>query len=333
MELVSVIVPVYNVEKYVERCVNSLLTQTYKNLEIILIDDGSTDQSGCLCDSLAIKDQRIKVVHQKNQGLSGARNAGLNHMKGKFVTFVDSDDYVLENYVESLINILNENNGDISAVSEERFYGERAEITPNKGKKESVCVYSNEQAIATMLYRKGLNSYVWGKLYKKELFEKIRFPVGMIFEDLRIISQLYDLAKRVVFSPVKCYCYYQRQGSIVNSKFNRKKMEQVTASEEVLEFVERYHPQIKEAAISKVFICAVDVFRKIPKGNEYSGEKQYLKKVIKKYRWDIIHDHNNKFYIRIIGVIALINIDILSVIGKAYQKMIEKGLLSGNNRI
>ena len=157
MELVSVIVPVYNVEKYVERCVNSLLTQTYKNLEIILIDDSSTDQSGCLCDSLAIKDQRIKVVHQKNQGLSGARNAGLNHMKGKFVTFVDSDDYVLENYVESLINILNENNGDISAVSEERFYGERAEITPNKGKKESVCVYSNEQAIATMLYRKGLN--------------------------------------------------------------------------------------------------------------------------------------------------------------------------------
>lgn len=329
-EKVSIIVPVYNVEDYLSRCMDSILRQTYTNIEIIVVDDGATDKSGELCDKYAQKDSRVRVVHQENRGLSGARNTGIDTATGEYITFIDSDDYVADNYVEELLLILHQHKADISICMGKKF----SDVVGNLEKGEDkIFLYTSETALESMLYRKKVNSYAWGKMYKRKLFEEVRFPVGELFEDVKTIYKVYDIANIIALTEQQLYFYYQRTGSIVNSEFNIKKMDQVWAAKEILEFVKKKYPNLINAAVSKYFISAIDIYRRIPLQSENKEEKKILERIIKKYRYNVVKNKNNKKLTRIIGGIAIINVKILNYLGKFYQWLIEKNIIAPKNPI
>lgn len=214
-ELISIIIPVYNVEKYLEKCVDSIINQTYKNIEIILVDDGSKDNSGKLCDSIKEKDDRIKVIHKQNGGLSDARNAGLKIAKGKYIGFVDSDDYVAEDMYQTLYSLSRENNADISIVSYYEIYGGKV-ISARDSK--NLEVYDKIDAMKEVLIDRSIQSYAWNKLFKRELFEDIEFPTNKNFEDIATTLLLFEKANTVVLLEDPKYYYVRRDDSIVGVK-------------------------------------------------------------------------------------------------------------------
>ena len=177
--LVSVIVPIYKVEAYLPRCIESIINQTYTNLEILLVDDGSPDKCGELCDKYAHQDIRIKVFHKKNGGLSDARNFGLDRMTGDCVTFIDSDDFVDLRYIEVLVDLLEKSKANVSMVGCQTFEDESLTTQYNAQSFKTV-LYTKEEVLQRAL-KVQLQQSAWGKLYKKQVFEEIRFPKGMLY--------------------------------------------------------------------------------------------------------------------------------------------------------
>ena len=214
-ELISIIVPVYNVEKYLERCVNSIINQTYKNIEIILVNDGSTDNSGNICDKFGKKDSRIKIIHKSNGGLSDARNAGLKIAKGEYIGFVDSDDYIKEDMFETLYNLNKEHNSEISIVSYYEYYNDKLIAVRDSKKLE---VFNKISAIKELLIDTKIQSYAWNKLFKKELFENLEFPTNKNFEDIATTLLLFEKANKIVLLEDPKYYYLRRDNSIVGKR-------------------------------------------------------------------------------------------------------------------
>lgn len=207
--LISVIVPVYNVELYLKKCINSIINQTYKNIEIILIDDGSTDCSGRLCDELAMNDSRIQVIHKENGGLSDARNAGLNIANGEYYCFIDSDDYITDDFVEILLSNAIKNKSEIAVCNMIRF-SDKDEHTPFYCPVEKETVYKGEERYKTLV-----QPSVCNKLFKASLFNEIRFPKGKYYEDTFIYHELLYQTSNVVLTGTNSYWYLQRSDSIV----------------------------------------------------------------------------------------------------------------------
>lgn len=216
-ELVSVIVPIYGVEEYLEKCINSIINQTYKNLEIILVDDGSPDRCPEICDEYAIKDSRIKVIHKKNGGLSDARNAGLDVAKGDYFVFVDSDDWIESTMIEHLLNTCKKFNVNLAACG--RYVTDGVDIKGVAFKGAEI-VYSTEEALNEILSGKSLDVAAWDKIYARNLFEEIRFPVGENNEDIAVFYKLVDLAGRVAHTGTTEYFYRSRPGSITKLKYS-----------------------------------------------------------------------------------------------------------------
>lgn len=211
---VSVIIPVYNVLNYLERCINSVRSQTWHNLEILLIDDGSTDGSGAACDYVASQDDRIKVVHQKNAGLSAARNVGLDLATGDFLTFVDSDDWVHPRYVEAMMDAQANSHARMVICQWIPCSGEQ-DPSASVGKIE---IIDRDEAIPRML--KGEWVSAWAKLYHRSLFEDLRFPVGKYNEDYAILIYLFERCDVICLIPDVLYYYFKREGSITHSLLN-----------------------------------------------------------------------------------------------------------------
>lgn len=211
-ELISIIVPVYNVEEYLEKCVESIINQTYKNIEIILVDDGATDNSGKICDELGKKDDRIIVIHKANGGLSDARNAGLKIAKGEYIGFVDSDDYIAEDMFETLYNLNKKYNSEISIVSYYEIYkGRVIGVRDSKNLEE----LTKLEAIRELLIDTNIQSYAWNKLFKKELFDGLEFPTNKNFEDIATTLLLFEKANKVVLLEDPKYYYVRRDNSII----------------------------------------------------------------------------------------------------------------------
>jgi len=213
--LISVIVPVYNVKPYLPKCLDSICGQTYTNLEIIVVDDGSTDGSGIICDEYAAKDSRIKVIHQENGGLSVARNKGLDVATGEYIAFVDSDDWIDREMYKELYENLVKQGVDISMCSYIQHYPNRSRAKCNSGKTH---VWTGREAIRELIAGKRVATMVWDKLYNKSLFDEIRFPDGKIFEDAAIIYKLFAKSGKVSQVEKPYYHYLSRQGSIINQK-------------------------------------------------------------------------------------------------------------------
>ncbi|WP_022772809.1 glycosyltransferase family 2 protein [Butyrivibrio sp. AE2015] len=216
--LISVIVPIYNVEKYLEKCIYSITNQTYKNLEIILVNDGSTDNCSTIIDSFIKLDNRIKYFFQENAGLSAARNTGIENASGDYYLFIDSDDYIHPRMVEILYNNLKEYNADISIcdlhwIEEGESVGEYVDNNP--------MVYSGKDVLRKLIGDDLISVVAWNKLYKKEIFEEIRYPVGRIHEDEFVIHRILAKCHKSVYTDAKLYFYIKRKGSIVSTQSSK----------------------------------------------------------------------------------------------------------------
>lgn len=230
-ELVSIIVPVYNVERYLVECVQSILSQTYDKIEILLVDDGSTDKSGEICDALGKSNNKIRVFHKRNGGLSDARNTGIQYAKGTYISFVDSDDYIWSKYVEVLLSAMIESDADI-------VQGAYVEDHTSFGKNTDKCVsYTEKEAFRDYLLFGKVSVSACAKLYKKTLFENIRFPVGRINEDNLTIYKLLYKSERVVIVPYNIYYYRVNEGTIMHGAYNAKRFEVVSVKQEMNEFL------------------------------------------------------------------------------------------------
>lgn len=218
-KLISVVVPIYNMEKYLEKCINSIINQTYTNLEILLIDDGSTDKSKLIIDKFAREDSRIKAYHKKNGGLSDARNYGIKKATGEYIGFVDSDDYIEKDMYEKLYNNLIKYKADISVGSFNIIYeNDNIKKIEYKSVFDKTSVLDSEEAIKLLFSKNDFGNFAWNKLYKKKLFNNIKYPVNRKMEDLGTTYKLIDCSTRVVYTPLKLYNYYQRNGSIMRSR-------------------------------------------------------------------------------------------------------------------
>ena len=210
--LISVIVPVYKVEMYLKRCIDSIVTQTYSNIELILIDDGSPDNCPQICESYKEKDSRIVVIHKKNEGLSAARNKGLDIAHGDYITFIDSDDWVSTEYLSKLYSSIKETNADIAIVNHKQVTDFPVKLSK---KNRTIRLFSRQEALFELIARQNQPFVIsCGKLYRKELFNAIRFPTGKCHEDEFTSHLLINKVSRIVYSDRTLYFYYQRPDSI-----------------------------------------------------------------------------------------------------------------------
>lgn len=213
-DLISVIIPVYKVEKYLEKCIESIIKQTYTNLQIILVDDGSPDNCGKICDEYAKKDSRIEVIHKINGGLSDARNVGINRANGRYIGFVDSDDYIKEDMYEKLINLIKEYNADVSICNLYDVFDGKKYV---RNKDNGIHEYSRIDILKEILLDKNIQSYAWNKLYKKELFDEIKYPIGKKYEDIGTTFYLFEKCNKIVVTSEPEYYYLKRADSLVNN--------------------------------------------------------------------------------------------------------------------
>ena len=251
MPTISVIVPVYKVEEYLLECIDSILAQTYTDFELILVDDGSPDNCGVICEEYAEKDRRVTVIHQENQGLSGARNSGIDAAKGEYITFVDSDDIVHEQYLEILLLGMGNNTG-ITVCRLEPFVDMVIPGKLNSGAWEYVGYESQDALIKLYEGNAALPINAWGKLFRKSLLDNLRFPVGKLHEDQFFTPRVFFCAGRIVSCNAKLYYYRTRQESIMRTAFSAKRYDDLWAIDSCIAFFrEKGETEIVEAALKR----------------------------------------------------------------------------------
>ncbi len=242
-DLISVIVPVYKVEEYIKRCIDSIINQTYKNLEIILVDDGSPDNCGKICDEYAKKDTRVKVIHKENGGLSDARNAGIKICKGKYISFIDSDDYVDEDYIEYLYNLIKKYNVKLSIC------GVNVVWKNKKCKQEKIlkseCLDA-KSALNNLLLHKGIEISAYAKMYLADLWKNFEFPKGKVYEDTAVIYKLIEEASTIAYGNKKCYYYIARKNSISKQNgFNKNEEDYIEHTKNMLADIKQMYPELE----------------------------------------------------------------------------------------
>lgn len=274
LPLVSVIVPVYNVQDYLAECINSIIRQNYTHFELLLVDDGSTDNSGMLCEQYRKKDNRIKVIHKKNGGLSDARNYGIDKALGEYLTFIDSDDYVSEIYLNALVNTAIHNNADIVQV----------EFTREKNRLASKSAFGNKiynptEALKSMLTLQRVQVNAWAKLYHAKLFDGVRYPVGKINEDNLTTYKTLIRANKVACCSDYLYYYRVNPAGIMNSQFNEKRFDILNAPDETAAFLGSQSSQFKEELEYYRMRIAMRLYNECLKSGVGKTYSLYLKKI------------------------------------------------------
>lgn len=293
-DLISIIVPVYNVERYLRECIESILNQTYSTFELILVDDGSTDFSYKICQEYATVDKRIKLYQKENGGLSDARNYGLNYVDGKYIVFIDSDDYVEKQFIEVLYGSIKKYSSDIATVAYRRvtddgeiFY----DIAPGK---KSEC-WSNREALKLMLYQKIVSISAWSKMYSTEVFKDVRFPKGKLYEDILTVPKLFLNAKKISYEYKPLLNYRVREGSITASGFKTKDIQMLENAITIRDDVAKIgDSSIDKAAKSYIFSKASTLLFLV-EGSNYTEKRKIMAwcwKYIKMYRWQMLQDGN-----------------------------------------
>lgn len=296
--MISVIVPVYNVEKYLNECVDSILAQTYTDFELILVDDGSPDNCGAICDEYAASDSRIRVIHQKNGGLSAARNTGLDIAKGEYVTFVDSDDLVCKTYLECLLQALLAEQADIAVCDMVTFADGEAPTLVEKRQASAEVMTGRDACLSIYRMDGKVPVMACGKLYRTRLFAGVRYPVGRIHEDDATTPRVLYCAEKVVLLSDCLYLYRQRAGSIMSSTFSAKRFDIMLAIDKNQAFFnEREESEILEAIKTfKAKTYYLNVLSAYKAGIQNQIPKEYkipewkaiagLKKVLPDNKWD-----------------------------------------------
>ena len=284
MPLISVIVPVYKVEAYLDKCISSIVNQTYANLEIILVDDGSPDNCPTICDSWVARDNRIKVIHKENGGLSDARNAGMAIVTGELLGFVDSDDWIEPDMYQVLYENLVTNDCDISACGVQMDWEDG---TPSRAlTKDASCVLSAEDAMRAIIEESWLKQPVWYKLYKTELVKDILFPVGKYHEDVFWSYQAVGRAQSVCVFDQPCYHYIQRSGSIMGESYSLKRLHSLDAKVARVQYMQMNMPSMLSLAkINLWFSCiyAMQMLLKFCTPEERRVGKKLVRAVLCRY--------------------------------------------------
>jgi len=318
-ELVSIIVPIYKVELYLKQCIESIIHQTYQNLEIILVDDGSPDNCGKICDEYAQKDARIKVIHQVNGGVSSARNAGLDASTGVYISFIDPDDVVSNDFIEYLYHLCKNHHVDIAECDFIRF-SDNEEIKPYIAN-EKIMKLNNEE-IQKNLY----NDYyvravvLWDKLYRSYIYKNIRFPKGKINEDEAMIHLIYDACKTDIILSNQCLYYYRHNDeSIMKRKFNPSRLDAIDALKNRLAYYrENNKKELYLLTVKKYQIKLKDLY--FLTKNYIDNPQKYMKIIMKEAR------NNYKEYVKVVptNFFNKIKIGIFVYMPKVYSFFYQK---------
>ena len=265
-ELVTIIIPVYNISEYVERCIESIITQSYVNLEIILVDDGSTDDSGQKCDKYARLDERVIVYHKKNGGLSDARNYGIERSHGSYIMFIDGDDWVESTIVEELYAVHQKANVDFVQCQFMYAYenGNKQQINMIQ---PELSYFSRNEAIKSFVESGslGISVAAWAKLYRSEVFKQIRYPKGKVHEDVFTMCDIvFSNISKVAVLGKPLYNYFQREGSISKSVNYKRLKDQLDCQVYVKEHVDKYAPQFKLEANKILYDIIIEIVNLIP---------------------------------------------------------------------
>lgn len=299
---ISIIVPVYNVENYLKKCVDSILSQTYRDIEVILVDDGSTDKSGEICDKYAEGDIRVKVIHQNHKGVSYARNSGLEAAQGSYLGFVDSDDYIEKDMYETLYSCIREYDADVSICGLCDLYNGVKVWNENFLER---CVLDNVTAFRLVLESKILVVSPVNKLYKKEMFASIRYPEGKTYEDAFVTPEVLYNAKKVAYAPEIKYYYVHRENSITTSKFKPSDICLIEAYDKHLKFAQKNLPKLIPQAEFRYWWANMVVIDKLIRAGK--PNKNLYEEILRKIRKNIFGILKNPFfsYRRKLGSIIL----------------------------
>ena len=323
-ERISVVVPVYNVEQYLEKCVNSIINQTYKNLEIILVDDGATDNSGEMCDELAKLDDRISVYHKENGGLSDARNYGVERATGEYIGFVDSDDYIDAEMYEKLYEAIKKEDADVAECNLKIIYPNRVELFTEQNY-YNVC--TKREYLEEYLTIKKVFGSVWTKLIKSDIAKKLVFSQGKLYEDTYYAYDLINVANSFVLIDSPLYNYLMRENSITNSKFNPRIFDLVEIVEKFHNTVYENYPELEEAADCRKMYAYFSVLNSILLEDDFKNNS-YYPKIVNYFKENYIKLLKNKYITRNRKLsILLIKINI-----NLYRRVLMKykAILAGN---
>ena len=277
MVLISVIVPIYGVEKYLNKCVESIIGQTYCNLEIILVDDGSPDGCGEICDEWANTDKRVKVVHKENGGLSDARNAGLQIATGELISFIDSDDYIEPTFFETLYNAMQQSGAEIAECGT-RYVGEDGEVLKIRASQDGE--FDTLTALTKLINEQGLYQTVWNKLYRRQVIEGILFAKGKYNEDEFWTYRVFDRGNKIVSVEQPLYNYLQRGSSIIGVGYNIRRLDGLDALYERMQYLSKYD-ELKNVLYQSFALECLWHLQSVLRAFNGEDRKQTANKIIK----------------------------------------------------
>ncbi len=278
MAKIGVIVPVYKVERYLRTCVDSILGQTFSDFELILVDDGSPDASGRICDEYAERDKRVRVVHTENRGVSAARNRGLEENRSEYIAFVDSDDWITPDYLETLYRLMEDHRADL-VISGGIHVLEGRKIKAARSRTvEAELVSKTEAYRRVFISENGLSVVPWGKLYHRSAFRSVRYPVGEIFEDARVIDQIIENCGRIVCTSYAGYFYLRRRGSITHSRITPDYMAGIRNVRRLWDIIRERYPQIENAAKTYYLWAVFDLLNQAVMDPAYYEEAKRLRR-------------------------------------------------------
>lgn len=283
MYKISIIIPIYNVEKYLPQCLNSIINQTYQNLEIILVNDGATDSCPKICDEYALKDERIKVIHKPNGGLSEARNAGLKIATGDFISFVDSDDLLSVDFYQKLLQNLIDNKADIVECGFHKFDTDVDLTKVNVSANVTVALFETEMALE-LLMKEYLKQMVWNKLYRKEVVLDFKFPVNKVNEDEFWTYKVFGNSKKIVKISEVLYFYRQQEASIMGKKYSLKRLDGLQGLEERISYMKRNFPKLENLAVKYFCFGSMYHYQMINKHSEIDLQKKNRKNILCKVK-------------------------------------------------
>lgn len=285
--LISVILPIYNVEQYLEKCIESLRAQKYTNFEALLVDDGSTDGCGGICGRYSRIDDRFVYLHKDNGGVADARNYGLDHASGEYICFVDPDDTVTPEYLSCLYELLTENGTRISACN--HWICRDGRMTENTASSDRTEVFRLSEVFERVLYHDTVDVSLWGKLYSREVFRDIRFTVGRIFEDTEFFAQIMCEGGALAYGFRPQYCYQIRSASITTGGFDERKLQYIDAAEKMCTVIEERFPELKGACLRRRVHSRISTLRFMKKCGR-SEEKAQIIAYIKKHGKAVLGD-------------------------------------------
>jgi len=320
--LISVISPVYKVEEYLHRCIDSVLNQTYGNIELVLVNDGSPDKCGDICDEYAEKNiGRIKVLHKGNGGPSSARNAGIDVSSGKYLFFIDSDDYITKDCIEKLYDSITEYQSDCAVTALLHVYPKSGAEQVKYNLSGQYGVMSRAEAINTMLYGGKFDVSMCGKLFKRELFGEIRFPIGRYHEDASIIYKIFFLCNRVSHVKEPMYRYERRDDGSRTAYLGQKKIDDIIEiTDEMRYFIQKNIPECNSAAIYHMVKNQFALCLKMQLGDKnLIGQYRHMKANIIKNRAPVIGDERANLRVKLCCLLSYLGFPLLRLAWKIYR--------------